>query len=315
LATRDGGGFNPRQDLYFIGKVEVYAVNNLKTAVWMLILTVLLVLVGRWVAGDTGMVAAFALAVAINAIAYWFSDRIALSMARAEEVSPAEAPRLHEMAERLASQYGVPKPRVYLSPDPTPNAFATGRNPRHAAIAVNQGLLHLLDRDEVFGVLAHEFGHVRNRDILISSVAAVMAGAITLISNLGQWSLWFGDDRDEQERGAGPLGILALLLSVILAPLAATVIQLAISRSREYQADATAATATGNPEALASALTKLEEYTRAAPSPLAKPAFAHLYIVNPLSGRTLAGLFSTHPPIEERVRRLRMMVGRVMVAR
>jgi heat shock protein HtpX len=278
--------------------------NNIKTAFWMVVLTVLLVLVGRVVAGDAGMLVTFGLAVVLNGTAYWFSDRIALGMARAQEVSPAEAPRLHAIADELALRYGVPKPRVYLSPDPTPNAFATGRNPSHAAIVVNQGLLELLNDRELAGVLAHELGHVHNRDILISSVVAVLAGAITMIANLAQWSLWMGGSGRDGDRSSSPLGLVAVLLTALLAPLAATLVQLAVSRSREYEADATGARVSGDPHSLASALSKLEQVNKRVASPLAQPAFAHLYIVNPLSGGGLSSLFSTHPPVGERIRRL-----------
>jgi heat shock protein HtpX len=279
-------------------------VNQLKTAVLLVALTVLLVLVGRLLFGDAGTIAFLALGIVMNGVAYWFSDRIAIASARAQEVSPAEAPMLYRLADRLAIQYGVPRPRVYLSPDPSPNAFATGRNPSHAAIVVNQGLLRILDEEELYGVLAHEFGHVKNRDILISSVAAVLAGTITAIAQFG-W--WFGGGRDD--RGQSPVGAIAALLTVILAPLAALLIQLAVSRSREYQADRTGAEISGDPLALASALRKLERGTEVVPSQTANPAFAHLYIVNPLHGQGWSGLFSTHPPIEERIRRLEEMAG------
>src|ERR1700716_785732 len=284
--------------------------NQLKTAFWMVLLTVLLVLIGRFWLGTNGMYIALAFAVVMNGAAYWFSDRIALGAAQAQEVGPAEAPMLHRLADRLALQYHVPKPRVYVSPDPSPNAFATGRGPSHAAICVNEGLLRILDEEELYGVLAHEFAHVRNRDILTSSVVAVLAGAITLIANMAQWGLMFGgfggrDDRDGQ--GAG--GIFAGLLMIILAPIAATLIQLAVSRSREFEADHTGAEVSGDPMALASALRKLERATQVVPAQTAEPAFAHLYIVNPLKGQTLAGLFSTHPPLEERIRRLEDMAA------
>jgi heat shock protein HtpX len=283
--------------------------NQLKTAFWMVVMTVLLVLVGRLVWGTGGMVIALVLAAVMNGSAYWFSDRIALASAQAKEVGPAEAPMLHRLADRLAIQYHVPKPRVYLSPDPSPNAFATGRNPSHAAICVNQGLLRILDEEELYGVLAHEFAHVRNRDILISSVVAVIAGAITLIANVAQWGLMFGGfgGQDERDRGTG--GVIVGLLMIILAPIAATLIQLAVSRAREYEADHTGAQVSGDPMALASALRKLERATEVVPSETASPAFAHLYIVNPLRGQTFAGLFSTHPPLEERVRRLEAMAA------
>jgi len=283
--------------------------NQLKTALLLVALTVLLVLVGRLLFGDAGTVTFLLIAIVMNGVAYWFSDRIALGSARAREVSPAEAPMLYRLADRLAIQYQVPRPRVYVSPDPSPNAFATGRNPSHAAICVNEGLLQILNEEELYGVLAHEFGHVRNRDILISSVVAVLAGTITLIANIAQWGMIFGGygGRDDREQGAG--GAIAALLTIILAPIAALLIQLAVSRSREYEADRTGAEVSGDPLALASALRKLERATQVVPSQTAQPAFAHLYIVNPLSGQTLAGLFSTHPPIEERIRRLEEMAG------
>jgi heat shock protein HtpX len=289
-------------------------VNQLKTAFLLVALTVLLVLAGRFLLGPGGTYWALGLALVLNGAAYWFSDRIALASAQAREVSPQEAPMLYRLADRLAAQYRVPRPRVYISPDPSPNAFATGRNPSHAAICVNEGLLQILDEEELYGVLAHEFGHVRNRDILISSVVAVLAGAITLIANIAQWGMMFGGygGRDERDQGAG--GAIAGLLLIILAPFAALLIQLAVSRSREYEADRTGAEVSGDPLALASALRKLERATHIVPSQTAQPAFAHLYIVNPLSGQTLAGLFSTHPPIEERIRRLEAMAGGVQRA-
>ncbi|TMC98616.1 MAG: protease HtpX [Chloroflexi bacterium] len=283
--------------------------NTLNTAFWMVLLTVLLVLVGRVLAGTGGMVIFLAFAVVMNGVAYWFSDRIALRAAQAKEVGPADAPMLHRLANRLAIQYHVPKPRVYVSPDPSPNAFATGRSPSFAAICVNEGLLRILDEEELYGVLAHEFAHVRNRDILTSSAVAVLAGAITLIANVAQWGLMFGGygGRDDREQGAG--GLIAGLLLIILAPIAAALIQLAVSRSREYEADHTGAEVSGDPMALASALRKLERGTQVVPSQTAQPAFAHLYIVNPLSGQSLSTLFSTHPPLEERIRRLEAMAA------
>ena len=283
--------------------------NQFKTALLIVALTVLLVLTGRLLFGDVGTVSFFVIALVMNGVAYWFSDKVALASAQAREVSAAEAPMLYRLADRLAIQYGVPRPRVYVSPDPSPNAFATGRNPSHAAICVNEGLLRILDEEELYGVLAHEFAHVRNRDILISSVVAVLAGTITLIATVAQWGLIFGGygSRDGREGGAG--GALAGLLMVILAPVAALLIQLAVSRSREYEADRTGAEVSGNPLALASALRKLERATQVVPSQTAQPAFAHLYIVNPLGGQFWAGLFSTHPPVEERIQRLEEMAG------
>jgi heat shock protein HtpX len=284
--------------------------NQLKTAFWMVLMTVLLVLIGRFAFGTNGTILALGLAVVMNGAAYWFSDRIALAAAQAQEIGPAKAPMLHRLADRLALQYQVLKPRVYVSPDPSPNAFATGRNPSHAAICVNQGLLQILDEEELYGVLAHEFAHVRNRDILISSVIAVLAGAVTMIANFAQWGLMFGGfgGRDERDRsGAG--GLVVGLLMIILAPIAAALIQLAVSRSREFEADHTGAEVSGNPMALASALRKLERATQVVPAQTGSPAFAHLYIVNPLSGQGLGNLFSTHPPLEERIRRLEAMAA------
>lgn len=281
--------------------------NFFKTIFWMTVLTVILVVGGRLLFGQTGLILGLGLALALNGSAYFFGDRMALAAAQAQEVSPAEAPALHALADRLAAQYQVPKPRVYISPDPSANAFATGRNPHHASICVNQGLLQILTQEEVYGVLAHEFAHVRNRDILISSVVAVLAGAITLLAQLGQFGLFFGGREDENQ---SPLGLVGVLLFVILGPLAAVLIQLAISRSREYEADHTGAEVSHDPLALASALRKLERASQAVPSQTAQPAFAHLYLVNPLSGQTFSGLFSTHPPLEERIRRLESMAGR-----
>lgn len=283
--------------------------NQVKTAFLIVALTVLLVLVGRLWLGDSGTVLFFGIALVMNGVAYWFSDRIALASAQAREVLPAEAPMLYRLADRLAIQYRVPRPRVYVSPDPSPNAFATGRNPAHAAICVNQGLLRILDEEEVYGVLAHEFGHVRNRDILISSVVAVLAGTITLIASLARFGLMFGGYGGSNDREQGAGGALAGLLMIIVAPIAAVLIQLAVSRSREFEADRTGAEVSGDPLALASALRKLDRASRVVPSQTAEPAFAHLYIVNPLQGQFWVGLFSTHPPVEERIRRLEEMAG------
>jgi heat shock protein HtpX len=279
--------------------------NVLKTVFWMTLLTMLLIGVGRLVAGQTGMLIAFTLALVMNGAAYWFSDRLALAAASAKEVSPVEDPVLHRLADRLALQYGVAKPRVYRSLDPGPNAFATGRSPKYAAICVNDGLRSVLNERELLGVLAHEFGHVTNRDILISSVVAVMAGAITLIANIAQWTLWFGGDR--RDRGGGSGDSVVAVIMILLAPLAATLIRLAVWRSREYHADRTGALASGDPMGLAYALRKLASNPRPLSSALANPAFAHLYIVNPLAGAELATLFSTHPSPEKRIRRLEAM--------
>lgn len=280
--------------------------NWAKTFFLMTLLAVMLVGGGRLLFGTTGLIVGFVVMLAVNGIAYFYSDKLALRSARAQEVGPTESPQLHSLADRLAAQYRVPKPRVYISPDPTPNAFATGRSPHHAAICVNQGLLRILDTEEIYGVLAHEFAHVRNRDILTSSVVAVIAGTITLLANIAQWTLLFGGGDEENQSG---LAILGSFVFIILAPIAALLIQLAISRSREYQADRTGALVSHDPLALASALRKLQQVDSRAPSPVAQPAFAHLYIVNPLAGRSLSGLFSTHPPLQDRVQRLQAIAA------
>lgn len=277
--------------------------NSLKTWILMGVLTILLVLMGRWVGGPSGALVFLLLAVAMNFIGYFFSDSIALRMAGARELPEEEAPQLHAMIRRLADRAGLPMPRVYITPSQQPNAFATGRNPKHAAVAVTEGILRLLTPHELEGVLAHELAHIRNRDILISSIAAMLAGAITWIADVIQWGAIFGMGRQDEEEGPGLAGGLAM---AILGPIAATLIQLAISRAREFKADATGARIAGTPDGLASALLKLEEAARYIPADIS-PSTAHLYIVNPLRGSFIAQLFSTHPPIEERVRRLRAM--------
>lgn len=246
------------------------------------------------------MITALAMAVGMNIFAYWFSDTVALKMSGAREVSDADAPDLHAMLASLARRAGLPKPRVYIIAGDTPNAFATGRNHDHAAVAVTEGLLRLLNRDELEGVLAHELAHIKNRDILIGSIAAVMAGAISYLATMAQWAMIFGGGRSEDDEGGGLIGALAMM---IIAPLAATLIQLAISRSREFTADATGAVICGKPQGLASALARLEEYNRQLPMRI-NPATAQMYIVNPLHGEGLLRLFSTHPPIRERINRL-----------
>jgi heat shock protein HtpX len=278
--------------------------TTVKTFVLMAALTALFMVAGQALGGRSGMTFALLLALGMNFFAYWSSDRVALAMARAQQVSPAEAPELHAIVERLAQAAGLPKPRVYIIPNRTPNAFATGRNPEHAAVAVTQGLLNLLDRDEIEGVLGHELGHIKNRDILISSIAAVMAGAISYLATMAQWTMIFGGGRGDDDDGAGNL--IAMLAMMIVAPLAASLIQMAISRSREYVADATGAKICGHPRSLAHALERLEAYNHQAPMQV-NPATAQMYIVNPLAAGTIAKLFSTHPPLRERIRRLDAM--------
>lgn len=282
--------------------------NLIKTGVLLAALTVLLVLIGGALGGQNGMVMAFVLAMVMNFGSYWFSDKIVLAMYRAQPVDEATAPGLHRIVRTLATRAGMPMPRVYIIPGETPNAFATGRNPQHAAVAVTEGILRIMSEEELEGVLAHELSHVRNRDTLIMAIAATLAGAITYMAQMAQWAMIFGGgrrDSDEQESGGG--GLVGGLLMIVLAPIAATLIQLAVSRSREFQADASGAEMAGQPWGLAKALEKLEMATKVAAPMEATPATAHLFIVNPLTGGGWATLFATHPPIAERVARLRAM--------
>jgi heat shock protein HtpX len=276
--------------------------NTFKTAFLLTGMTLLLMLAGRAFGGQRGMLMALIFAAVINFVSYFFSDKIALAMYRAQPVSREDLPRVYNIVERLSQKVGLPMPKVYMIPNDSPNAFATGRNPNHASVAVTQGILGLLNDEELEGVLAHELGHVRNRDILISSVAATIAGAITYLAHLAQWGMIFGGygNRDERRGGGG----LAALLMIFLAPLAATLIQLAVSRSREYSADETGAHWTGNPYALASALAKIDAYSRRLPL-VATPSTAHLFIIAPfLGGMSFGNLFSTHPPTAKRIERL-----------
>jgi heat shock protein HtpX len=276
--------------------------NYLKTALLLGLLTGLILLVGGMLGGRQGVVIAFAFAVLMNFGSYWFSDKIVLRMYRAQAVSAAEAPRLHAIVDRLVARSGLPKPALYVIPEAAPNAFATGRNPQHSAVAVTQGMLQAMDEEEVEGVVAHELAHVKNRDILISSIAATIAGAVSMLAYFAQWGAMFGGlGGRHDERGSNPIALLAM---AILAPIAALIIQMAISRSREYAADATGAQMAGNPFGLARALEKLGALNRRVPMS-ANPATAHLFIVAPLSGGGMLQLFSTHPPLEERIRRLR----------
>lgn len=280
--------------------------NTLKTTVLLALLTGLMLWIGEALGGTNGMVVALAFAVVMNFGSWWFSDRIVLAMYGAQPLSEAEAPDLYRVVRELAAAAQIPMPPVYLIPSESPNAFATGRSPSHAAVAVTQGILRILTVDELRGVLGHELGHVVHRDTLTSTVAATLAGVIMMLGRLAYWSALFGGGRrDERDEGGGALGLLA---TMILAPLAASLIQMAISRSREYAADEAGARYYHNPLALASALEKIS--IGAARVPLAAgPATAHLFIVNPLRGNWLANLFSTHPPTEERIRRLRSMIA------
>jgi len=274
----------------------------LKTGFLLVLLTGIFLLVGDAAGGRNGMVLAFGFAVLMNAGAYWFSDKIVLRMYGAQEVSEAEAPELHGIVRRLATAAKLPMPRVYLIPNDSPNAFATGRDPAHAAVAVTRGITRILSREELEGVLAHEMAHVRNRDILIGTVAATLAGAVMMLARFAQFAAIFGGGGDRDREGGG-LGLLAM---AILAPIGALLVQMAVSRSREYQADESGARFCGNPESLASALEKISYASKRVPLE-ASPATAHMFILSPLSGGGLRSLFSTHPPVEKRVERLRTM--------
>ncbi len=280
--------------------------NTLKTAGLLTAMTLILVLIGsHW--GENGAILAFVIAAAMNFFSYFYSDKLALAMYRAQPVTREQLPRAYEVVERMTGRLGLPMPKIYVIPTDAPNAFATGRNPQHASVAVTHGILQLLNDDELEGVLAHELGHVRNRDILTSSIAATLAGALTLLARMGWWAEMFGGFGGGDRRRSG--GISGLLM-LILAPIAAMMIQLWVSRTREYEADATGAHITGNPYALASALEKLDAYSKRIPMP-GSPSTAHLFIVQPMiSGSDFAGLFSTHPPIRKRIERL---IGRPSV--
>ncbi len=273
--------------------------NTFKTALLLTAMTLFLLFIGQAFGGQRGLTMALIFAAIMNFTSYFFSDKIALAMYRAQPVTREQLPRAYEIVERLTQKIGIPMPKMYVIPTDSPNAFATGRNPNHASVAVTEGILNLLTDEELEGVLAHELGHVRNRDILISSIAATLAGAITFLARMGFWFGGMGSS-DDRERGGG----FGALLMLILAPIAATLIQLAVSRSREYEADASGAHFTGNPYALASALQKLDAYSRRTPM-AATPSTAHLFIVAPkLLGVDFASLFSTHPPIAKRIERL-----------
>jgi len=281
--------------------------NTLKVGVLLVALTALFIFVGDAIGGRGGAMIAFALALVMNLISYWFSDKIVLSMYGARPLSPVDAPELYRMVERLAERAGIPVPRLYVVPGEQPNAFATGRDPAHAAVAVTAGLLHLLDTEEVEGVLAHEIAHIKHRDTLTMTVVATIAGAVMLLADMARWAMIFGGARSDDREGGNPL---VYLFVMIVAPIAAMLIQLAISRAREYEADATGAKLAGSPDGLISALRKLEQASRMIPMQ-ASPSTAHLFIVNPLRGMggTLMSLFMTHPPIDERIRRLQQMRG------
>jgi heat shock protein HtpX len=271
--------------------------NTFKTALLLTVLTLLMMAIGRYFGGQNGMLLALVIAGVMNFVSYFFSDKIALATYRAQPVTREQLPRVYAIVERLSQKMGIPMPKLFVIPTDSPNAFATGRNPNHASVAVTAGILNLLTDEELEGVLAHELGHVNNRDILISSIAATIAGAITYLARFG---FFFGGGGNSEDRRGGGIGALLML---ILAPIAAMMIQMAVSRSREYHADETGAKVTGNPYALASALSKLDAYSRRTPM-LASPSTAHLFIIQPLLGMNFGNLFSTHPPIAKRIERL-----------
>jgi heat shock protein HtpX len=277
--------------------------NMVKTIGLMVFMTLLLVFVGAAIGGRSGMVFAFAMAAIMNVGAYWFSDKIVLRMYNAQPVTETEAPEVYSIVRGLVQKAGMPMPKVYIIPEETPNAFATGRNPEHAVVAVTQGIMRILSRDELTGVIAHELAHIRHRDMLTGTIVATIAGAISMLAQMAQWSMIFGGRRDDDEGGSP---IVALVM-MIVAPIAAMIVQMAISRTREYEADKGGAQLAGNPSGLANALLKLEKGSQVIPMQDAKPATAHMFIVNPLTGGGLMKLFSTHPPIAERVQRLNEM--------
>jgi len=279
--------------------------DQIKTFLLLGLLSVILISMGGLVGGKSGLLIAFLIALGMNFVSYWFSDKIVLKMTGAREVSRDEAPILHDIVEELSYRANIPKPRVYITDDPSPNAFATGRDPEHAAVAVTSGILRLLNARELKGVLGHEIGHIKHRDILISSLAAVLASTITFVADMARWAMFFGVDRERNDNN-NPLALVGSILMLILAPIAAMLIQFAISRSREFLADEEGAKLSRDPDALADALEKLHRGVEMIPSDTS-PALSHMYIVNPLQGDFIANLFSTHPPFEERVRRLRNM--------
>jgi heat shock protein HtpX len=281
--------------------------NQVRTVFLLGLMTVFIVFIGNLLGGRQGMILAFFLAAAMNFFSYWFSDKMVLKMYRAQEVSPQKAPDLYSAVEELSRKAGLPMPRVYIIPQDSPNAFATGRNPEHAVVAVTRGLLQILNKEEIKGVLAHELAHVKNRDILIGTIAATMAGAVMILANMARWSAFFGGSANDDEDGGG-LGFLGVMVMSIIAPLAAMVIQMAVSRSREFLADSTGAVFAGHPEGLAGALEKLGAYSGRLPME-ASPQTAHMFIVNPLTGKGLMNLFSTHPALEDRIARLRNKTG------
>jgi len=279
--------------------------NTVKTVGLMTFMMVLFVAIGGALGGRSGMVMAIIIAAVMNVGMYWFSDKLVLSMYHAQPVTEAEAPELHAIVRILVQKAGMPMPKVYLIPEETPNAFATGRNPEHAVVAVTQGIMRILSREELAGVIAHELAHIKHRDMLTGTIVATMAGAISMLAQMAQWAMIFGGGRrDNDDEGGSPIVAIVMM---IVAPIAAMLVQMAISRTREFEADKGGAGIAGSPSGLANALLKLEKGSQLIPLHDAKPATAHMFIVNPLTGGGLLKLFSTHPPIEERVKRLNEM--------
>ena len=281
--------------------------NTAKTMLLMVTLTLMLIFIGGLIGGKSGMTMALVMAFVMNFITYWFSDKIVRKMYGAQQVSEADAPELHAMVRRLAQKAGLPMPKVYIMDQDQPNAFATGRNPEHGAVAVTTGIMRILSREELEGVLAHELAHIKHRDILVGTVAATIAGAISYLAQMAQWAMIFGGRSSDEESGSNPI---AALVMMIVGPIAAMMVQMAISRSREYGADAGGAEISGNPLHLAGALRKLQIASQRIPMD-ANPATSHMFIVNPLSGGGLLKLFSTHPPMEERIARLEALKSRI----
>ena len=288
--------------------------NTIKTVGLLTILTLLLVIGARLFFGTQAVPIALGIALVMNLGSWWFSDKIALRFAGAKPVTEAEAPELYKIVGRVAQIAGLPTPRVYLIDQPAPNAFATGRDPQHAVVAVTRGILDIVNERELTAVLAHEMGHVRNRDTMVMAVVASIAGAISYLAQMAQWSMWFGGGNDRDSRGSGQLGMIGMILGIVLLPIAAMLVQLAISRSREYGADDQSAELTHDPLALASALHKLDTYSKKIPLPV-NPAVAPLFIVQPLLPGGLSRLFATHPPIADRIARLEKMAGAELAAR
>ena len=291
--------------------------NTFRTTILLAVLTVLLIWIGDMLGGRQGAIIALLLAGGMNFFSYWFSDKIVLKMYGGQEVSAQDDPELYGLVQDLAQRAGLPMPKVYVLPQDTPNAFATGRNPEHAAVAVTDGIRRILTKRELAGVLGHELSHVKNRDILVSTIAATLAGAIGYLAQMAQFAMFFGGNRDRDDEGGGG-NIIGLIVMMIVAPIAAMLIQMAVSRSREYGADEGGAKVTGDPLALASALRKLHMGAQNIPLQVNNAtanATAHMFIVNPLTGAGLASLFSTHPPMEERVARLEAMAGKMNYAR